>query len=201
MDRKSIIALVVCFIVLLLWYPLVVNRLYPPKPLLPGATNAPAASFATTNLEATAPSPPPGSPAPTIAPRPVAVTNVPEDLRVVTNENARYTFTSYGGGLKLVELLKYPETVSARREKQPATNRVATLNPSTPAPTLAVLGDESLQGDGLFKLTVTETGVRAEKVLTNGLTIVKDFQLSSNYLVDATVRLENRSPKQLNLGA
>ncbi len=33
MDRKSIIALVVCFIVLVLWYPLVVNKLYPPKTL------------------------------------------------------------------------------------------------------------------------------------------------------------------------
>ena len=29
MDRKSIIALVFCFIVLMLWYPLV-NKLYPP---------------------------------------------------------------------------------------------------------------------------------------------------------------------------
>ena len=49
MDRKSIIILVVCFILLMLWYPLVVNKLYPPKPLPPGATNAPAALMATTN--------------------------------------------------------------------------------------------------------------------------------------------------------
>ena len=44
-------------------------------------------------------------------------------------------------------------------------------------------------------------GVRAEKTLTNGLTIVKDFQLSSNYLVMATVRLENRSAQPLALPA
>ena len=43
--------------------------------------------------------------------------------------------------------------------------------------------------------------MRAEKTLTNGLTIVKDFQLSTNYLVSATVRLENRSAQPLALPA
>ena len=43
--------------------------------------------------------------------------------------------------------------------------------------------------------------MRAEKTLTNGLTIVKDFQLSTNYLVMATVRLENRSAQPLALPA
>ncbi len=46
--------------------------------------------------------------------------NVPEELLVVTNSNARYTFTSYGGGLKLVELVHYPETVTTRRRKAAA---------------------------------------------------------------------------------
>ena len=119
----------------------------------------------------------------------------------MTNSNARYTFTSYGGGLKLVELLHYPETVPTRREKQPQTNNVATLNTFTPAPTLALLDGEAVQGDGIFKLARTDNGVRAEKTLTNGLSIVKDFQLSTNYLVIATVRLENRSAQPLALPA
>jgi hypothetical protein len=33
---------------------------------------------------------------------------------VVTNGRARYTFTSPGGGLRQVELLDYPQTISAR---------------------------------------------------------------------------------------
>ena len=57
MDRKSIIVLVVCFIVLMLWYPLV-NKLYPPKPLPPGATNAPAALLARPTSRAPAPAAP-----------------------------------------------------------------------------------------------------------------------------------------------
>ena len=198
MDRKSIIALVVCFLVLMLWYPLV-NRIYPPKSLPPGATNAPAAALALTNRTATPSPAPPVLEQPVPAPKPIVSANVPEELLVVTNSNARYTFTSHGGGLKLVELVHYPETVSTRREKQPQTNNLATLNALTPAPTLALLGGEAVQGDGIFTLARTATGVRAGKLLTNGLSIVKDFEISTNYLVVATVRLENRSAQPLAL--
>ena len=199
MDRKSITVLVVCFLVLMLWYPLVVNKLYPPKPRPPGATNAPAALLAATNQL------PPAAPAaleePAAAPQLIVNTNVQEQSLVVANDNARYTFTSHGGGLKLIELLHYPQSVSALPKQGPPTNHVATLNTFTPAPTLAVLDGEAVQGDGIFRLTQTGNGVRAEKTLTNGLSIVKDFQLGANYLVTATVRLENRSAEPLVLPA
>jgi YidC/Oxa1 family membrane protein insertase len=201
MDRKSIIILVVSFVVLMLWYPLVVNKLYPPKPLPPGATNAPTAFLATTNQIPPAPQAPAAIEEPAATPRPIVTASVPEELLEVANDNARYTFTSHGGGLKRVELIHYPETVAKRREKGPQTKSVATLNAFTPAPTLALLDGEAVQGDGLFKLVRTGHGVRAEKTLTNGLTIVKDFQLNSNYLVMATVRLENRSAQPLALPA
>lgn len=198
MDRNSIIVLVICFVLLMLWYPLVVNKLYPPKPL-PRGTNAPSATVTGTNQVA-ATNAPVLAEATTNAPRVTLNTNVPEDLLVISNENARYTFTSHGGGLKLVELAKYPETVSARRQRQPQTNRVATLNSVTPSPTLAILDGEAVQGDGIFKLSKTDdSAVRAEKALPNGLTIVKDFQLSSNYLMTATVKLENHSGQTLTL--
>ena len=200
MDRNSILVLVVCFILLMLWYPLV-NKLYPPKPLPPGATNAPPALLATTNQPATAQTAPAVLEEPSATPKLVATANIPEVLLEVANANARYTFTSYGGGLKQIELLHYPETVPKRREKQPQTNNVATLNTLTPAPTLALLDGEAVQGDGVFSLTNTASGVRGEKTLTNGLTIVKDFRLSSNYLVFATIRLENRSAEPLVLPA
>ncbi len=205
MDRKSIAVMVVCFVVLMLWYPLVVNKLYPPKPLPPRATNAPAALFAATNQPTPATpaalAPPAAPEEPAAAPKLVVNTNTPEELLEVANANARYTFTSHGGGLKLVELLHYPQSVSSRPKKGPTTNHVATLNTFTPAPTLAVLGGEAVQGDGVFRLTRTANGVRAEKALTNGLSIVKDFQLGSNYLVTTTVRLENRSAEPLVLPA
>ena len=200
MDRKSILVLVVCFILLMLWYPLV-NKLYPPKPLPPGATNAPAALLATTNRPMPTPTAPAVLEEPGATLKPLVSANAPEELLEVANTNAHYTFTSYGGGLKQIELLHYPETVPKHREKLPHTNNVATLNTFTPVPTLALLDGDAVQGDGIFQLTKTASGVRAEKTLTNGLSIVKDFQLSSNYLVLATVRLENRSAQPLALPA
>jgi YidC/Oxa1 family membrane protein insertase len=201
MDRKSIIVLVLCFGLLLLWSSVIVPKLYPSKPLPPGATNSLSAT--PSSGAATAPVPAAAFSASTAVPSTgtqwVENTNLPEELLVVSNENARYTFTSYGGGLKLVELVAYPESVALRHEKQPRTNRVATLNMHAPMPTLAVSGGPAVQGDGLFHLTQTATGVRAEKTLTNGLTLVKDFALSTNYLLTATVRLENHSGNALSL--
>jgi len=201
MDRKSIIALVVSFVVLMLWYPLV-NKIYPPKPLPPGATNDYAAALSSTNRSASLQSAPAAAEAPaTAAPRPVVTADAPESFLTVANDNARYTFTTHGGGLKLVELIRYPETVSTRRAKKPLTSNVATLNRFAPAPTLALLGGEAVQGDGVFTLAKLDNGVRAEKTLANGLTIVKDFVLSTNYLVMASVRLVNRSAQPLALPA
>jgi len=202
MDRKSILVMVICFVVLMLWYPLVVNKLYPPKSRPLGATNAPPALFTATNQPTPAPSPTPTTlEEPTPTPRLVVNTNVPEEVVEIANAKARYTFTSHGGGLKLVELLQYPQSVSSKPKKVPLTNHVATLNTFTPAPTLAVLGGEAVQGDGVFQLTKTANGVRADKTLTNGLSIVKEFKLAADYLVTATVRLENRSAEPLALPA
>ncbi|HWX22178.1 MAG TPA: membrane protein insertase YidC [Candidatus Binatia bacterium] len=198
MDRTSIIVVVLCLLLMGLWF-VVVPKMYPPKPLSPGATNAPTATL-TTNQTGTSAASPAMPEAPLPPPQLVANTNVPEELREVTNANAHYTFTSYGGGLKLIELLRYPETVGTRFEKA-RTNQVATLNMYTPAPTLALLDGEPVQGDGIFKLTRTGDTIRAEKQLTNGLTIIKDFEISTNYLIAATVRLENHSTKPLNLPA
>src|SRR6266481_4868795 len=180
MDRTSIIVIVVCFLLIVLWSFVLMPKLYPPKPLPPGATNALTATVTASNEVSSIP--PPSLEAMPATPTLTANTNVPEDLVEITNENARYTFTSRGGGLKLVELVHYPETVSTRPEHHEQTNRVATLNALTPAPTLALLGGDAIQGDGIFKLTQTSNHVRAEKTLTNGLSIVKDFELSTNYL-------------------
>src|SRR5664280_1736701 len=112
MDRKSIIVLVLCFGLLLLWSSVIVPKLYPSKPLPPGATNSLSAT--PSSGAATAPVPAAAFSASTAVPSTgtqwVENTNLPEELLVVSNENARYTFTSYGGGLKLVELVAYPES-------------------------------------------------------------------------------------------
>src|ERR1035437_5481654 len=79
MDRKSILALVVCFIVLMLWYPLV-NKIYPPKPLPPGATNAYSATLSATNRTASPEAAPAVAEELPPAPKPVVTPNAPEEL-------------------------------------------------------------------------------------------------------------------------
>jgi YidC/Oxa1 family membrane protein insertase len=211
MDRKSIIILVVSFIVLMLWYPLVVNKLYPPKPLPQGMTNLPSAGTNQVSAPAVPAVPPVGPETGTGTSRPLPTvpslssfatqTNEPEQLLELTNANAHYTFTSRGGGLKEIELLGYPEATSRHAKRQQDLRHVAMLNAHSPAPSLAALSIDALQSDGNYTLTSLPNGVRAEKTLENGLTVTKDFVLSTNYLLHATVRLHNSASNPLVLPA
>src|SRR5713226_1887935 len=155
MDRTSILVIAVCVVLLALWSLVLMPKLYPPRPIPAGATNAPVAAMSGTNQATYAPPPPVMSQATTPAPKPFAEAASPEELLVATNGNARYTFTSYGGGIKLVELTQYPETVIARRQKAPQTNRVATLNSPISLPTLALSDGGALEGNTDFKLSRT----------------------------------------------
>ncbi|MDB6019698.1 MAG: Membrane protein insertase YidC [Pedosphaera sp.] len=202
MDRKAIIVVVLCFVLMVTWWPMY-NHFHPAPPpstnVVTSATNQLATGTNAPAAEVTQP-----YMADTNAPSAFVVSKeIPEQLLVVSNENARYTFTSRGGGLKTVELLHYPETVSSVRGKNSHTNDVATLHAPSLPPVLSIMGsgNETLQGDGVFELTQTNGVVHAEKKLTNGLTVVKDFQIGTNYLVGATVRLENRSKQPLTLPA
>lgn len=179
-----------------LWSSVLVPKLYPPipaKPTTPGATNA----------AAPAPAPSTSSPVTSTATfiRPAFATNIEAASVVLTNDNARYTFTALGGGLSEIALVKYPEVVSHQRKGSSATNGFAALNVHAQLPVLAVVGSEGWQGDGVFELTQTGNTLRAEKTLANGLRIVKEFQLGTNYLVHASVRLENTSSQPLSLPA
>jgi YidC/Oxa1 family membrane protein insertase len=199
MDRKSIIILVLCFVAFfsLHW---VVDKIYPPKPIPAGSTNNTPFGTSLTN-----PSAPPVTSVESVEGTNLSLQgrsspSVPEEFIEITNATSHYTFSSYGGGLKQVELLQYPEAVSTRRERKTGTNRVAMLNSFTPFSTLDIR-DHGIEGDGVFKLTRTAGAVRAEKQLTNGLSIVKEFEPSSNYLVLASVRLENRTEQPMTLPA
>ena len=198
MDRTGIIVVSLCVVLLGIWFvqqnKIAVERArYAATNQMARAQNRPAPAGPNTATP----------PATLTATRAAGVfnTNFPETLLVVTNADARYTFSSRGGGLKSVELLEYPETVSPRWKSKTATNGVATLNMRAPLPVLAILGDTNLVGDGQFTLTRTASGVRAEKSLENGLRIAKEFHLSSNYLIDASVQLENVSGEPLVLPA
>ena len=196
MDRTARIVLILAFAFLISWYYLV-NRIYPPKPvplrntnLVSNLTNTAGTNSINSNSVAAIPS----------ISRPIKVPSGIEQTVVIENDDARYTFTSQSGGLKRVELKKYLQFVGCTDASTP-TNSLATLNRNAPLPVLALLGGEEIEGDGNFLLTKTGTGLRAEKLLTNGLAILKDFQISSNYLIKASVRIENRSAQPVHLPA
>ena len=189
MDRKSVIVLLVSFLLIIGWFKLV-GVMYPPLPARPvvKSTNALAsatnqASAGGTNLSVpTLSAPAPGATQWT-APK------AEEQLVTLETTEVRYTFTSHGGGLKFAELKAFPKIVGNRKVTD--THRVVTLNTKAPVAAMTLLGGEAIQGDGLFTLAKTEKGVRAEKLLPTGLRIVKEFTPGSNYLMQVSVWLEN----------
>ncbi|TAL03446.1 MAG: membrane protein insertase YidC [Verrucomicrobia bacterium] len=206
MDRKSIIIIGACIVAIFVWMGVIVPKFYPHPPQ-PAGTNAvsPATNGARAGSNATAISSPAETPtsgaAKTSSARTTIATNVPEEILVVTNENARFIFTSRGGGIQAIELVRYPEKITRQSKKTPLTNNVATLNDHAPAPVLVITGDDSLQDDGNFTLTRTASGVRAEKQLASGLNLIKEFTPGSNYLIHVAVRMENTSTQALKLPA
>jgi YidC/Oxa1 family membrane protein insertase len=199
MDRTGIIVVAICA-ALLGWWMVEQKKVAEHQAQL-------RAQFDATNHLATAQAAVSNATAATAAPTPTPPeiafdTNAPEQLLVVTNGQARYTFTSRGGGLKEIELLAYPETISPRwkKTKTPGDN-FAELNARAPLPVLAVTGGQSLTGNGNFTLTKTGNVIRAEKDFADGLRLIKEFRPTSNYLVQASVRFENDSAQPLALPA
>jgi YidC/Oxa1 family membrane protein insertase len=178
MDRKSIIILAAAVGLYFLLTP-VVDHFFPPKPMpvtLPAPTHSePAAN----NV--------PASAASSAAPEPGAAARMepsaPEQILTVSNAELIWHFTSRGGGIKDVDLPAYLAVLRAPGQPAPETNQLAGLNLNAPLPVLAVMGHE-LEGDGDFALTRVGDTIRAEKTLSNGLRVVKEFEIGTNYLFD-----------------
>ena len=196
MDRKSIIILVLCFAALVLWKPLVMDKLYPPKPVPQSTNTLSAATQAGTNVAA-------NTVQPSVVAAPIPATNAAlpglglpddakEELIELQTPDAHYTFTSHGGGLKSVKLLRYKEDVPSKRG-QKASQEPVILNVPSRLPALALLGAEALQGNGLYTLKRTENGVQAETTTSNGVSVVKEFVPGSNYLLGVSIKIRNGS--------
>ena len=183
MDRKSIIILVISGILLVLWMPLS-HKIFPD---IPAPKTNTAARANTSSNPAAIKSDQPGK---ALSP---AITKAPsreEQTLTFDTPDATYTFTSIGGGFKQIALKHFPAAVDCLARRRP-TNQVVTLNTKAPVPALA----ETEAGDtnSLIAFNLTRAGdvIRAEAPLTNGLQIIKEFRLSTNYLVKATIRYEN----------
>ena len=201
MDRKAIIVITASIVLLLLW-PALFQKLFPAKPLPPGVTNsAPAFSTASNATPNGTPLVPPTAGPSLSGTAPVPRPSGPEELLVVSNTVARYVVTSFGGGLRSVELFGYPASVDCRVGQKPTDSKtskeLASLNTDAPLAALTLLGDASIMGDGRYSLARTATGVRAEMALPSGLVVVKDFEPGSNFVFKARVRFENRSAQPI----
>lgn len=184
-------------LLLFLWGPLV-NLIWPPVKLEPvpetaAGTNA-FSQAATPNQLST------GSPAETAA-APIVTGGVftaadqattAEALAYLENELFKLTLTSDGGGVKVVELKGYPKHVS---RKARGNESVATLNEGAQRPVLAIAGDNNHYAWRRF----SSEGMQASARWANGLIVTKELTLSSNYLVNARVRIENPSANQVAL--
>lgn len=206
MDRKAIIILVACFGLMFLW-PSLVDRVLPPPPKPPPGTSPVSRAAAGTNTAAgtavagtnTVAGATPVITAPTSPAAAWVPPSVPETLLTVETAESRYTFTSHGGGLKLVELKDYFATVACGRRGATGALAVATLNAGAQVPALALLGGAALEDGAPFTLTRTTLGVRAEKTLSNGLHLVKEFIPGTNHLLRANIRVENRGSGPVTL--
>lgn len=100
-----------------------------------------------------------------------------------------------------MELKRYPESVG-KDAKGAAARALVTLNEQAPSPVMALRGGAALTGDDVYTLTrISAARVRAEKVLSNGLWLVKEFELAANYVVNTEVRIQNRGAQPVGLPA
>jgi YidC/Oxa1 family membrane protein insertase len=194
MDRKGIAILVITFGLLVSW-PMLVNKIYPPKPgsgtntlaaatnVLTGTNAAPGGGSVVNNpvvpvLTAT-PTPPP------------TLLTAAEETLTIENDKLRATITSRGGGLGFVELKDYLARIPRNKSERSLPSELATLNEPAFLPAFTYANSPELTGDGYFKLSKVADGVRAEKTLTNGLRLVRQFTIASNYLLHVSTRIEN----------
>ncbi len=195
MDKKSIGVITACMLLLFLWGPLV-NKIWPPVKAeraagTPG-TNAVALTGGT-NLPVASP-----AAAPALAASNSTVLTAPgqapaaEELVHLENDLFNLTLTSEGGGIKLIELKSYPRHVS---RKAKGDDSLATLNEGGQLPVLAIAADNNR-----YAWQPTENGgMKASAKWANGLIVTKEITLSTNYLLNARVRLENPSTESVGL--
>jgi len=189
MDRKGIAFLAVC-LAGMVGLKYVADFIWPtptgarPEASVAASSNAPLASTAQR--------------APVLLASPVTVPTfqAAEESLVLENDLLRLTFTSHGGGARLIELKKYPASVDCRDTT--ANGVPSALNRFAPLPALT-LGVGPLTGDGLFNLRKSEAGVHAEKTLLNGLVVSQDWALSNGYFFETVVTLENRGTEVVSI--
>jgi YidC/Oxa1 family membrane protein insertase len=207
MDKKSIIVVAICMVILFGWQA-VVDHIWPPpketsKP--PQATNAVAAAVSPTAA------PPQAAPAPVAAapavPTEPAKPRPPEQTATLENEFVRAELTSYGGGIRDVLLkqwhvaVKHPDLVKLNQYgADPVFSLTGgSVKDTNSAPMLAAWPGADTNAVYALRETVKDRAVFACDLPAagGGLRVVKEFQLGSNYVLTCRLRFENTGKQPL----
>jgi YidC/Oxa1 family membrane protein insertase len=206
MDRRSLILLIITCALLVLWYPLM-WRIYPPKPIPatnlvvspapPGSTGVMTSLTSTGPVQATMPQTAPARPGfvePGFRPPPSGEAEV-----TLENAEARYVFTSHGGGIEKVELKEFQDTIICRERNSNGRVGRATMNRFALTPMFALLGVDPAGGESGYELARSNGVVIAQRELGDGLRVIKEFRPHTNHILRVTTRLQNWSNEPRHL--
>ncbi|HTS18436.1 MAG TPA: membrane protein insertase YidC [Verrucomicrobiae bacterium] len=175
MDKKTMLVVAACILALILSQA-VINKMYPPRP----KTVHPPAAAAVSNAvpqPATAPTPPPPVVPPARESKPESAAPLPpEQIVSLSNDFIRVDFTSWGGGVRSVELLQH---------KGPS-NDVEVLNGVKATPALSLIGVPDAGSNNVFSIQPVDART-VQMRSSNG--VVKTITLSNDYLMAASIQL------------
>jgi YidC/Oxa1 family membrane protein insertase len=196
MDRKTMLVVLGCLVAMIGWQALI-NHLYPPKPKAIKVAAAGATNNTLPQAQAPAESPtdkkaePVGQPA-VEAEQP----HLSEQVVMLSNDLVRIEFTTRGGGVRAVDLLKH---------KVHETENV-TLNGTNFIPALALMDVDGAGPHSDFSVEQTASNTIVMKGrASGGLGVTKTFTLGDGYSLTGTVeiariaRAANSLPPNVNL--
>ena len=206
MDRKSIFILIFSITGLILWFPLV-NKLYPPQeqPQVVAENQEDPSNTAPTNgAEAGGPTIQPPDSTPDVTGTPAVSITEPEtptaiqqneSLLVWQNDDLAYEFTSLGGGIRTVTLKQYQGTTNCDEDEseENAEPDHVILNADVPAPALNLFFGKTDNGFLPYSLKQIGDEIQAEYLGPDGIRVLKTFLPSTNYVINAKIRIENTS--------
>ncbi len=179
MNRTTIFVVAGCILVLVGWQMLI-NKLYPPTPKKPVAIAAPAtndvSNVATTVVETVVEQTP-------LPPEPATLREA-EEFAVLSNAVMRVEFTSWGGGVRTVELL---------RHKSMGLGNII-LNGSNSLPALSLAGVTHADNNAVFAIERPDALTVVMRA-RNGVT--KTFALSNDYVITGRMQLPGAVAKNV----
>ena len=193
MDKKTVLVVLACLIALLA-SQMVVNRIYPPKPRPLHPSSAASSTAAPAAMAAPKPAEKPAEPT---TPQPSAIAEPeeprpPEQTVALSNAYVRMEITSWGGGVKSVELLKYKADSHGHVE----------LNGTNFVPALAIGGIANAGPSAAYAIEQPEpNSVVMKRRTKGGLEITKTFRLGDGYLLSNTVEIARASGATASLPA